>query len=431
MELYRPRGTIRDYWACEAREVLVEGPVRTGKSAGICEKDQRLCLRHPGLRVLWLRQYRASLTQSIMQLFDDHLAAWGEIMNRTASRSHRDSYRFANGSEIVCGGLDNAERIMGSEYDRISIFEATEVDEDSYCGSRGVITRLSGEAGPYNQITCDCNPQGPTHWLNMRAMAGHMARFSVGFKCNPRWWSEDDNDWTDAGRDYVHGTLGRLQGVARARLYEGRWVQSEGVVYDIFDRTRHVCETDAPPKSVIIGVDDGYTDPFAALRIELDPDRRAHVAREVYSPGMTITDKIAAVRELGGESATIIYDAAAAQLGAELRQHFRDVQACDKTVSIVDGIGLVRERLTPAGDGLPRLTVDPGCASTLREIDLYEWKRRRDGTGKDDPVDQWNHALDALRYAIVHLDRMPAMKIAAVTRAGKGRYDDERMWSMA
>lgn len=429
--LYRPRGAVRDLWRCRAREVLVEGPVRTGKSAGICEKQQRLCLRHPGMRCLWLRQYRASLTNTILQLFDDHLAAWGEIENPGASRSHRDSYRFRNGSEIVCGGLDHAERIMGSEYDMIAVFEATEVSQDAYAGQRGVITRLSGQAGPYNQIVTDCNPGAPTHWLNRRAESGAMERIHVDFTANPRWW--DNGGWTDAGREYVEGTLGRLEGVARARLLEGRWVQSEGTVYDTFSRAVHIKQQDAPASSVVIGVDDGYTDPFSAHRYEIDPDHRIHVAREVYRRKVaTMAEKVELVRELGGAEATIVYDAAAAQLGSELRQAFPRVVACDKSVSIADGIALVRDRLRVQGDGLPRLTVDPSCTSMLEEIDLYEWRTRGDGSEKDQPIDQHNHALDELRYAVVYLDagNVPepvVSSLSAMARAATAGGDDH-MW---
>jgi hypothetical protein len=58
-----------------------------------------------------------------------------------------------------------------------------------------------------------------------------------------------------------------------------------------------------------------------------------------------------------------------------------------------DGIAAVQNRLKAAGDGRPRLTVDPSCVETVNEFESYRYK-----PGTDRPVDEFDHALDALRY---------------------------------
>lgn len=429
---YVPQGAVRDYWRCSDRVVVCYGPVRSGKSAGICEKDQRIALREPGARILWLRRYRRSLNETILQLFDDHLAAWGEIANPNPSRGVRDAYRFRNGSEIILGGLDNAERIMGAEYDRISIFEATEVAFDSFAGHRGVITRMSGKGTAYPQLTLDCNPQGPQHWIHQEIVKDQATPFLIDHKANPRWWDAKAGEWTQDGIAYIEGVLGRLDGVARARLVEGRWVASDGVVYDLFSRDTHVCVKDpAEAERVVVCVDDGTTDPFAAYRLEIDHDGRVHVAREVYQSGMSSPEKIKAVRDLGGEEGRIVYDSAAAGLGRDLRDHFREVVPSNKARwRIVDGIARVRDRMRPADDGRPRLTVDPSCVNLLREFDVYEWKRRQDGSDRDEPRDHMNHGCDSVRYGICDIDDERGVAFGIIGDGdGEPDIDEERFWS--
>jgi phage terminase large subunit len=51
-----------------------------------------------------------------------------------------------------------------------------------------------------------------------------------------------------------------------------------------------------------------------------------------------------------------------------------------------------------AGDGLPRLTVDPSCEDLIREFETYEYERDASGTQRDRPKKENDHALDALRY---------------------------------
>ena len=39
------------------------------------------------------------------------------------------------------------------------------------------------------------------------------------------------------------------------------------------------------------------------------------------------------------------------------------------------------------------MTVDPSCVNTINEFESYVWKE-----GKDEPVKEWDHAMDATRY---------------------------------
>lgn len=421
---YTPIGNHSRMFRCRDRVVVFEGPAGTGKTRADLEKAHTVAENCPNSRQLFVRRVKQSIRNTVLDTFEREVLFPGHPALLGASRRLRDEYEYPNGSVIRIGGLDSvedADKVMSGEYDRIIVFEATDLrDPDPVLK---LMTRLRAGKTSYHQLVLECNPGAPSHWINQWANAGRATRIRTTHRDNPRYW--DGEGWTAEGREYIVETLGRLSGTLRARLLDGQWVQAEGLVYDTFDQTVHVKPCGWPPVRTIITVDDGYTDPCAILRLDIDHDGRVHATDEVYKPGLSVSAKIDAVRAMGGESATIIYDAAAAVIGAELRQHFADVIACDKRTPIVEGCHLVRERLKDPGDGRPRLMIDGGCANLIREFEAYEWSKRRDGSGKDAPIDQYNHALDALRYAVVHLDAHAAPPLVVT---GADVVDDEDMW---
>jgi phage terminase large subunit len=60
--------------------------------------------------------------------------------------------------------------------------------------------------------------------------------------------------------------------------------------------------------------------------------------------------------------------------------------------------------LARAGDGRPRLTFAPACANTIAEFESYAW-RETGGAMRDEPEKINDHAMDALRYGVMYLDK--------------------------
>lgn len=51
------------------------------------------------------------------------------------------------------------------------------------------------------------------------------------------------------------------------------------------------------------------------------------------------------------------------------------------------------------------LIVHPRCVNILRELNNYAWKKNEDGRTLPDPIDEFNHLMDALRYATEKLEQ--------------------------
>ena len=98
--------------------ILFDGGSRSGKTALICEFLVRRALTYPRSRQLAARKCRAHVKTSL----------WNDTLKNYLFRNIPKSYytlletelviRFKNGSEIMAGGLDDAERtekIIGNE----------------------------------------------------------------------------------------------------------------------------------------------------------------------------------------------------------------------------------------------------------------------------------------------------------------------------
>jgi len=204
-------------------------------------------------------------------------------------------------------------------------------------------------------------------------------------------------------QEFVESLEAAYTGQFARQELEGEFVTFEGLVYEEFDRTSYVLERRGPWQQVIVGVDEGYTNPAVLLVIGIDGDGRAHIVEEFYKRRVLQGDVVAeAVRLHRARKATAFYaDPSAAGLIAEMRSEGLPVYPADH--SVMPGIQAVKARLAVQGDGRPRLTVSPSCVNTVAEFESYVWKQGRQGM-RDEPEKVNDHAMDALRYALMGAD---------------------------
>ena len=241
------RGGVAALWKTSAKEVLLEGGAGTGKTLGCLVHANWTAREYPGCRILFVRKTRKSLNDSVLKDWEEVVLHQGhEALSPPKERANRDYYRYSNGSEIVCGGLDNVDRLMSTNFDRIYVFEATEITLEDL---QKMVSRLRNGRAKYHQIICDCNPGPREHFLNQRASAGLMKRILSRHEDNPKWWNADLGRWTVMGQDYMD-TLEHLTGHIRDRLLLHKWVSAEGVIWDNWDAARDmVTQDNVPPIS--------------------------------------------------------------------------------------------------------------------------------------------------------------------------------------
>jgi len=282
------------------------------------------------------------------------------------------------GGEILFRSADNPDRLRGPNIHWALLDEAALCPRETWDITIGRL-RASGTAGPCRIVT---TPKG-RNWLYERQT--EMTIFKAATEENPYLSPEFVSSLK---RSYTGN-------FARQELY-GDFVAFEGLVYSMFSRDVHVKTQEADQyKTRWMGNDEGYTNPSVILDVGIDADGRLHIFREWYRRGQLQDTVVVANVEWYNEIQPqgVVVDSSAAGLIAAMRA--ANLPAIGHKGRVQDGISKVQNMLATAGDGRPRLTIDPACVQTIAEMESYCWKE-----GRDEPEKQNDHAMDTLRYII-------------------------------
>ena len=402
-----------EFIVSEEPECLFSGAFGSGKTVALCLKVFNRAQRK-GAREGLCRKHLVSLKTTTLKTLLEGDGDFAPVIP-PGTYEHRRAdceINIIGGGQIVYFGLDDPEKHGSRQLTGCGLDEAIEFNETDYTMLLGRARVKCGDL--VNQVYSACNPGAPSHFLAKRfAMVGESVPHN-----GCRGWRSATFENKHLPTTYV-ARMAALSGVARQRYYEGLWVGAEGLVYDRWDRSIHVAERPSEKARVVLCVDDGYVNPFVVLRLELDGDGRAHVAAEYYESKMQTADKVQAVRELGGRGAeAVVVDPSAAGLIGALKDAGMPAEEADNAV--LDGIARVQGRLEVQGDGMPRLTVSPTCVNLIREMELYEWSAKANGPAKDSPRKDNDHAPDALRYGLAHIDVAPVMFHVGSMRGERG-----------
>jgi phage terminase large subunit len=435
---YEFRGANAELHTSADEEIIISGPAGTGKSLACLDYINSLLWEYPKARALIVRKVRADLADSALLTLERDILGEDNPICSAVKREHRRIYRYPNGSTISVGGMDRPGRVMSAEYDLIYWQEAVEGDEADW---EALLTRLRSGVVPFQRLIGDTNPGRPDHWIPQRAEAGLLRLPYSWHQDNPRYWDAEANAWTPEGRRYVLGTLGRLTGLRKLRLLDGKWVFAEGAIYDEWHEDVHVIDRFDLPRHWrrIISVDFGYVHPFVCQWWAVDGDGRMALYREIYYTRRLVEEhaaKIAEYNETDRDAGAFIelmvcdHDAE----GRATLEKYTGMKATGADKRVLAGIQAVQSRIKVHHDGLPRIRIfrdalverDPELAeaklpsSTREEVGGYVWA---DSKTKEAPVKVDDHGLDDMRYAVMAIDAPTASAgaRAVVTRRHGGR----------
>lgn len=412
---YIPVGGCADFYAATDSDVVAVGPAGTGKTMAACWKLHHTALYVPGVRLLMARKVLEDLKAGALATYTNHIQPQLDgVVTFGGNRFYPGEFRYPNGSVIHVVGMDKPGKVMSAEYDIIFVNEATEIDEVTW---QALKSRLRNNRLAYQQLIADCNPAGPRHWLNVRCNTGSTRRIQTTHKDNPAYWDATKQDWTPLGRTYVNETLAGLTGVQRKRLFEGVWAAAEGIVYPEFVPEMIRAEG-VEGWTTYLAVDIGGRNPTAVLTCHVAGDGRVHVSRELYRRNMTATEIVAAIESEADAAmpARIMVDSAGKEYIDNLvRDGYPAVGAKKGKDSVVTGIQQVKATLRQG------FSIDPSCINTIDEFGLYAYPENP-RIESDNPTDDNNHSLDALRYLVNGLTRTaPAVAAAGMPQQSRWR----------
>ncbi len=390
------------------RFCLYSGAWRAGKTRSLCYKAYMRASR-PGARESLVRKHLVTLKDTTLRTLLEPEAGLPPVIPEGTyiHNAGRKTINIHGGGEIVYFGLDDPRKIGSRTLSGVNVDEAAELTEKDWDALRGRISmKIPGLCSQMNAAT---NPDVPTHFLAQRfglAMDYKPVPHHVAIRTKA-------TDNTFLSKDYLDDIM-QLKGLAFNRYVLGKWVGSDRLVYDNWDRDVFVAERepygDPIWRRCIVGADDGHTNPATFIVILEDYDGRIHIAEEWYHTRQLPEEKVAAAKEIYERvkptPERFEVDPSAAGYIASLRA--AGIPAYGAKNDVPTGLDAVRDSLVVPADGRPRQTVSPRCFNTKREYETYENKE-----GTDTPIDKHNHALDAVRYGKVKLDE------------GKASVDDD------
>jgi PBSX family phage terminase large subunit len=192
---------------------------------------------------------------------------------------------------------------------------------------------------------------------------------------------------------------------AKAELPENRFHQEymadfrkqEGLVYKEFSRERHVI--DSFPEQCdeyIAGIDFGFSNPCAVIHIKRDGQGNYFVVDEWYK-----------TRRTEEQIAEYVYSCNFNRVYPDPENPSAIEVLNQKGISIVEvtkGSGSIQSGITRIAQLLKmnKLKIHKSCVNLIAEFETYTYPEKKPGQNENEnPVKEHDHALDALRYALM------------------------------
>lgn len=180
-----------------------------------------------------------------------------------------------------------------------------------------------------------------------------------------------------------------------AQEYLADFRKAEGLVFKEFNRQKHIFKEDVNGTKMA-GIDFGFTNPTAVLTVIRDYDAHYWVTHEWYKTGKTNDDIADYVEQQ--DYIKVFPDPASPGAIAELKKRGINVREVIKGKdSIKNGIDKMKVLFNEG-----RLHIHERCENTIFELENYSYPEGKDNANESElPVDDMNHAIDALRYLIL------------------------------
>jgi phage terminase large subunit len=316
----------------------------------------------------------------VHELHNFYTALGRPVARKTDKISQLD---FNNGSRIIPFASNEASARSFTPT-MIVIDEGSRVEDSLYAAltpmmalGKAKMIVLSTPAGKRGWFYKEWSGGGADDWSRVKVTADDCPRISKSFLLQER---------KSHGDSYVE------------QEYFCSFTQQEGLVYPTFER--NIIEPCSILKArAVAGVDFGWNNPSAFMTLLLDSDDILYIVDEIY--GRMMTDELLAARGY-----------------RQTRKHDIEIAACDSAnpqaitklrragvparpgyKKIREGVSAVAQRLNTG-----RLKCFSTCVNAIREAGLYRYDPDR-LSPQDNPVDEDNHAMDAIRYAVMEIDR--------------------------
>lgn len=388
-------GGYDEFLSYKGRYRVVKGSRASKKSKTTALNLIYRMIKYPDANALVVRKTYRTIKDSCFTELKWAVNRIGIASRWRFSEAPLEATYLPTGQTIYFRGLDDPLKVTSITVERGSlcwmwIEEAYEIMNEEDFNMLDESIRGEVPEGLFKQITMTFNPWNERHWLKSRFFDQEdpdILALTTNYTCN-EWLDEADQKVFDAMKEN------------NPRRYQvaglGSWGVTEGTVYEKWSEEVFTLDQIREKYSIesAFGLDFGYTnDPTALFVGFIDTKaRKIFVWDELYKNGLSNRRIAEEINAMGYGKERITADSAEPKSIDELSGLGLRVKGAKKgRDSVNNGIQFIQDF---------ELIVHPRCVNFITEVSNYTWDKDRFGNKINTPVDDFNHLMDAMRYAL-------------------------------
>jgi phage terminase large subunit len=368
--MFRRTTAINKIRKMQARIKVVQGGTSAGKTFAIIPILIDRAAKEPRIKITVVAEALPAVKEGALDIFKNVMFDTGRWIEGHWNASAL-IYTFFNGSRIQFKSFDSAGKAKASgKRDILFLNEANHIPFEI---ADALMIRSK-------ETYIDYNPDNE-FWVHTEVLPQPNAEFLLltylDNEAIPAETLEDlmlkkekakhSKYWANWCKVYIDGQIGSLQGT-------------------IFNYTLGDFKEDDYVS--IIGADQGWTHPSAFVKVNVDKKEMKIYAKELfYGTEKTASEIYQAIKDQCGYT-RIFCDSAAPMFIKDLKVLGLNIRPCKKP-KIKDSIIAIQNY---------ELIIDKNSLNLIAELNKYRWTDK----DKEEPIDEFNHAIDALRYAVTH-----------------------------
>ncbi|PFA08059.1 PBSX family phage terminase large subunit [Bacillus thuringiensis] len=310
----------------------------------------------------------------------DHLS---ENMLTISKDGHTNHFYIFGGKDESSQELIQGITLAGMFFDEVALMPQSFVNQAT--------GRCSIEGSKY---WFNCNPAGPYHWFKLEWIDNKEDKNLLHIH-----FTMDDN--LSLSKKVKQRYYRMYSGVFFQRFILGLWVLAEGIVYDMFNKEKHVVKTvEREYEKYYVSCDYGTQNPmtyglWGLCKGIWYKTKEYHYDGRKNSRQKTDDEYLDDLKEFIGDISIrgIIVDPSAASFIALLKKNrFKVLKAKNE---VIDGIRNVARLLNEE-----KIKYNDCCKETFREYASYTWDEKATARGEDKPNKENDHQMDGDRYFV-------------------------------
>jgi phage terminase large subunit len=340
-------------------------------------------------KILFTRYTLRSASISIIPEFKEkiELMEWENLFHIT----NNEITNLETGSKILFRGIKTSSGDQTANLKSLQGITTWIIDEAEEMVDEDIFDKIDfsvRQKGAKNRVVMIMNPSTKEHWIYQRFYenSGVQAGYS-GIKGETTYCH---STYLDNVEHLSESYLNRINEMKQRRpqrykhTIEGAWLEkAEGVIFTDWS----IGEFKQVGK-VVYGQDYGFSnDPSTLVKTSIDKENKVIYIQLCFYQTKLTTSEILQLNKKFAADNLIVGDSAEPRLITELSRDCNVVPAIKGQGSITFGISLLQDY---------DLVITEDSTELIKELNNYCWLEKKSQT----PVDNFNHAIDALRYAV-------------------------------